>query len=213
MRGGGNRQRADPGDVRAVLRCAVRELTLILGGVEVAEGFSNEAVGSGEAPELEAGDADAMAGAAGAGVGAGEGPVVFEEAIGAGNEAIAGDDHVGESGHEGASGLGDGGAADCRCALIDREGPVRGEVCGDEGGVLTAPSGGIVGREVVQGIHRRVRIRGHDRDGHLPRDYPSLLAPAKDLGMLYQGRAARGRAKGGNRAGFEQIFSRLLAMG
>lgn len=130
------------------------ELALVVGGVEVAEGDGDEAVGGIKGPEFEAGDADGAAGAAGTGVGAGQGPVVFDAAVGAGDEAVEGDGEVGESGHEGAGVGGDGVAAGGGGSVVDGEGSVGREMSGDLGGVLGAPSGGVADGEIVE-VHGR----------------------------------------------------------
>ena len=117
----------------------------------MAEGFEDESVG-GEEPEFEAGDADGAAGAAGTGVGAGKGPVVFDAAVGAGDEAVEGDGEVGESGHEGAGVGGDGVAAGGRGSAVNGEGAGGGEVGGDLGGVLGTPGSGVTDGEIRE-IH------------------------------------------------------------
>src|SRR5262249_49738165 len=72
-----------------VLCGAGLELAGVVGGVEVALGIGDEALGV-ELPLLVAADVDAFAGAAGAGVGAGQGPAVDRGAV-ANFETIHGD--------------------------------------------------------------------------------------------------------------------------
>ena len=124
------------------------ELAFVGGTVEMALRLGDEAVGS-DLPLLETANVNAAAGAVGAGVRADEGPMVFGE-IAVKEDAVHEDLEIGEGGHEGSSGLGDGGAADRRSATIDAKRTVRRKERGYAVAVLAAPGGGVAPAKVSE---------------------------------------------------------------